>query len=128
MRTRLAVPFLGASSHRTRKERNETKNEVYAYYKAIKSVQPYINEGVPLEKLPKLPSRPEILGWLDRVERWGFPNPGTFLDQPVLFLAQIEGAEAGRKQALAEARGAAEDSVFRNAPAIGKSFNANPRV
>ena len=99
--------------------RDEADSDVYAYYQAIKSVQPYIDHGVPLEKLPKLPSRPEILDWLDRVERWGFPNPGTFLDQPVLFLAQIEGAQAGRKRAVEQQRMPDGDPIFKDAPAVG---------
>ena len=119
LRKRVAVPFLGESSRYAKTVKGETEKEVHAYYEAIKSAQPYLDNGVPLEKLKiKLPSRPNILDWLDRVERWGFPNPGTFLDQPVLFFAQIEGAIAGRKQAI-ETKQKAND-VFANAPSIMK--------
>lgn len=59
------------------------------------------------QKLPEkqrepvvFPKRPEVLEWLERVEKWGLPNPGTFLDQPMEFMADIEAANMGRDLAL----------------------------
>lgn len=44
------------------------------------------------------PERPDTLYWLTRVDAWGLPNPGTFLDQPAEFLADVEAARRGRDQ------------------------------
>jgi len=69
------------------------------------------------EKLPKkqqktviFPEQPDILGWLERVEKWGLPNPGTFLDQPMEFMADIEAAERGKSIAVRTLNGA--DNLF----------------
>jgi len=59
------------------------------------------------QKLPQkqrktvaFPDQPNVMEWLERVEKWGLPNPGTFLDQPMEFLADIEAAERGKSIAM----------------------------
>jgi hypothetical protein len=84
------------------------------------------------QKLPEkqrktvtFPDQPDVMEWLERVEKWGLPNPGTFLDQPMEFLADIEAAERGKSIAM-RTLGAAEnlfvpdidnfDLIFAGAP------------
>ena len=112
----VAIPSIARSHQWAAREREEARQTVQEYYERLKQAQPYVRLGVSLEKLtPKLPSRPPILDWLDRVERWGFPNPGTWLDQPILLLAQLEGAREGKEQALSEEESPTSD-VFSQAP------------
>ena len=45
------------------------------------------------------PSLPPLLVWVERVDRYGLPNPGTFLDQPADFMEDIEACKLGKQRA-----------------------------
>ena len=109
-------PFLDGLSKQAQREREETAKQVYEYYQSVKAAQPYLENNVPSDKLPPIKERPEILNWLVQIERWGLPDPGTWMDQPMLFLAQVEGAMNGKKRALDEAAATSTDWAFDNAP------------
>lgn len=42
--------------------------------------------------------KPQALYWLEWVERYGLPNNGGWLDQPFLFMQEIEAARVGRAE------------------------------
>lgn len=46
--------------------------------------------------MPEIPDKPPCLEALDKRERWGFPNPGTWLDQPLEYMEDLEAADAAR--------------------------------
>lgn len=64
--------------------------------KALESYQ--LQQLLPEGKRKQItfPERPELLEWLRRIELWGLPNTGTWLDQPEGFLLDIEAAMLGR--------------------------------
>jgi hypothetical protein len=47
-------------------------------------------------KVIPFPEMPQPLHWLNQVETWGLPNPGTWLDQPAEFMADLEAARMGQ--------------------------------
>jgi len=64
-----------------------------------------------------LPEHPEILDHLEKTEQWGFPNPGTWLDQPMEWLEDIEAAKAGRSRYRTRIQAEQErKDVFKSAP------------
>ena len=101
------------------------EEEVRPYIEAIKELGPYLKykELIPKEELNKLevPRKPEVLIWLDRVDKWGFLEPGTYLDQQVEFMDDLETARRIREMTLREKQGtgvsqAAIDRAFAEAP------------
>jgi hypothetical protein len=94
----LDVPFLD-EDYRLARDR-EIMDEVQGYLKAsAEALMDYeINRQlrVDLRKPVEFPEEPEVLTWLERVETWGLPNPGTWLDQPAEWLADVEAARRGR--------------------------------
>ena len=45
------------------------------------------------------PELPSLLVWMEQVDRYGLPNPGTFLDQPADFMEDIESCRLGKQRA-----------------------------
>jgi len=99
----MGVPFLndGSAAKRRRLRRSSRiASEVYGYLVFVADrLAPYAS--LPPEKLrqidlPEPPERPQTLEALEQVERFGLPNPGTWLDQPVSYLQDIEAARRGR--------------------------------
>jgi hypothetical protein len=93
------------------------------YLQAIEKIYPLLQmatSGLGLGKIKAdVPEVPLLLEELERVERWGLPNPGTWLDQPTEYMADLEAARLGRdsykpKQQLEQ--GMDQDSIFASAP------------
>jgi hypothetical protein len=76
---------------------------VRAYLESIDLALPYHQAGITTKDTPKVLPRPDILVWLDRVERWGLPLPGTWLQQPKNFMIDLEVAQK-------------EKQIYRNTP------------
>lgn len=100
--------------------------EVKAYLTSMREVMPklemYYAGTVPGIPLPDIEDAPGCLVELERVERWGFPNAGTWADQPADYIQDIESARVGREahKFISRAKSnitAAVDQVFANAPA-----------
>jgi len=116
----LAVPFL-AKEHQVRREIRSRKieQECYGYYAAIDKLRPIL-ENIhllpPGAKLPDLPEKPSSLEQWERVERWGFPNPGTWLDQPAEYMEDVEAARRGKERYVSEleARKQAQQDLSRS--------------
>lgn len=67
--------------------------------------------------LPKAPPVPPCLEELDRYDKFGFPNPGTWLDQPVDWFADVEAAKRGKWRSQQKQRRAVDASrIFSDAP------------
>jgi hypothetical protein len=97
--------------------------EVEAYMDYIENfVVPYASipqEVVDQMDLPEPPPVPSCLEELERSEKWGFPNEGSWMDQPCEWMADIEAAQRGRWKSQQKHR--TEDAsdprnIFRNAP------------
>jgi len=77
-------------------------NEVEQYLTFLKEkILPYAKLGgflPPNFKLPQPPPEPDCLDWLDKVDRWGFPVAGTWLDQPMEFMADLDAARMGKQR------------------------------
>lgn len=99
----MVLPFLaeGKPSLRRIVRTMQIAEEVEAYLDAVAKLAPYASlpegslRGV---KLPELPPRPDPMNWLDKMEAYGLPNPGTWLDQPAEFLEDMEGVRMGRQR------------------------------
>lgn len=104
----VALPFLEERKPRPARIRRTLRiaDEVQAYLDFIgEKIVPYARfVGVPGLDLPTPPPKPEPLDWLEKRERWGFPNPGTFLDQPMEWMEDLEGARIGRARHVNEQR------------------------
>jgi len=48
------------------------------------------------ESGPTIPDVPLLLLELEQVERWGLPNEGTWLDQPVEYMTDLESVRLAR--------------------------------
>jgi len=79
-----------------------------------------------MRKEVAFPELPETLHWLMKVEAWGLPNPGTFLDQPHRFMEDMDVAKQTRDTYRSEQAGLTFtdvpdidnfDMIFRDAPA-----------
>lgn len=67
--------------------------------------------------IPKAPPVPPCLEELERCEAWGFPNPGSWMDQPTEWMDDIEAAKRGRWRGRQKQRQAVDTrSLFANAP------------
>jgi len=66
--------------------------------------------------LPKAPPYPPCLEAFDSMERWGFPNPGTWMDQPVDWMEDVQAAELGRLRSRRKNTRPKTSAVFANAP------------
>lgn len=64
-------------------------NEVNLYLWAVEDPE-FNAKGEPI-----IPPKPEALYWMRWIERYGFPEPGGWLDQPFGFMYDIEAARAG---------------------------------
>jgi hypothetical protein len=64
------------------------------------------------------------LDHLDKVEKWGFPNPGTWMDQPKDYMDDLEAARHAlqeyktKKLETPEAKVAQQAITFADAPAF----------
>lgn len=47
-------------------------------------------------RLPELPMPSDCMIWSERIGRWGFPNPGTWMDQPKWFMEDMDAVERAR--------------------------------
>lgn len=94
--------------------------EVEAYLDAAAKLVPYASlpeDSLRGVKLPALPPRPDPMNWLDKVEAYGLPNPGTWLDQPCEFLEDMEGVRMGRQRYQRKQQpGLDKDIIFAGAP------------
>lgn len=119
----LAFPFV--EQHKPSLDRlkrsHQIAEEVEEYLRVVaQTIAPYIGiVGLAPEAIDysSLPERPEVLDHLEKTEQWGFPNSGTWLDQPLEWLEDIEAAKAGRSryQSRVEAEQRGKD-VFKSAP------------
>lgn len=121
------LPFLGQEARAARAQRSQAiADEVYQFFKALAAALPYLDakqQGVVLPenaKIPAVPATPEILEELDAVERWGLPNPGTWLDQSADYLEDIEAARRGRERYQEEQEG--------RTPTVSSKFDAFEHV
>lgn len=94
-------PFLSQQRLAERAERDRTiRDEVTAYLDAARALQVYEQTygqfGLRGVEKPEVPRIPPCLDWLAKIERWGLPNPGTWLDQPKDFWRDIEQARLAR--------------------------------
>jgi hypothetical protein len=97
----LGAPFLdvGHQAKRARRSAN-IRTEVYDYLVFVGTyLVPYA--GIPPAKLaslglPEPPPCPPLLDMLDRVDQYGLPNPGTWYDQPVDLLEDLDAVRAAR--------------------------------
>lgn len=110
----LAVPFLS----KPRAERLERTLAIFTeakdYLDRVAAALPYYEMRAVLPQntpLPKIPPKPLCLEALDKRERWGFPNPGTWLDQPKKYMEDLDAADAARAQFKAEQEQKAQQEV-----------------
>lgn len=98
--SRLVLPFLDEGERLARDR--EIVDEVVGYLKAASdALMDYeIQQQLPetMREDVEFPTMPDVLHWLGQVETWGLPNPGTWLDQPAEFLADVEAARRGRQR------------------------------
>jgi len=90
----------GPGEHRIERDK-EIEKEVRAYLEGIALVAPYLEhiDMIPKKELAKIkvPKKPEVLIWLEKVEKWGFMWPGTYLDQQIEFMEDIETVDRVRQ-------------------------------
>lgn len=95
----MVLPFL--DEERLARDK-EIVDEVIGYLEAGRNalVDYEINQQLPEGKREDVafPEMPDTLYWLGQVETWGLPNPGTWLDQPAEFMADIEAARRARQK------------------------------
>jgi len=92
----------GSITHFRAKRTQDIIDEVKQYYTKLATfwqAKEWRKTGlVPPKKqdeLPEEPDVPDVLLWLSRVNAYGLPNPGTFMDQPVDFMEDMEAARLG---------------------------------
>jgi len=88
---RLAFPFLADGPLQEQERYNQIADEAQAYYAAL------AGELIPGQE-DAASEMPEPVLWLTRVERYGLPCAGGFLDQPYHFMQDVEWARRGRAQ------------------------------
>lgn len=122
----LGTPFLGEAQVKVRKRRTQAiVKEAQAYLEAaaeaVRQEDKRALLGVETGPQVEYPVEPPLLRWLDRIEQWGLPLPGTFLQQPAEFLEDVEAARLGRElyrtQPQPEDKQVDFDRVFRGSPA-----------
>jgi len=95
----LDVPFLVSYSPERYERSEEIKREVREYLRQLKAALPLHQMASVLPqnaRLPELPMPPDCMIWSGRIERWGFPNPGTWMDQPKWFMEDMDAVERAR--------------------------------
>jgi len=99
----VGVPFLNDGSAARRRwliRSSKIANEVYEYLVFIADkLAPYASlspEKLRKISLPEPPEKPQTLGALEQVETFGLPNAGTWHDQPISFMRDVEAAKSGR--------------------------------
>jgi len=103
----LGVPFLVGISQERHKRSLAIQQEVFEYLEAVAAALPMLEmidilpEGTPR---PRVPVPPDCLEWEERVEKWGLPAQGTWLDQPKWFMEDLRAAGNGRARWQAEQR------------------------
>ena len=113
--SRLAVPFLS-------KPRAERQERTLAIFTAVKDYLDKIAAALPYYKMqgvlpqgtpmPNIPDKPSCLEALDKRERWGFPNPGTWLDQPLEYMEDLDAADAAKTRFRIEQEQKAEQETI----------------
>jgi len=120
----VAQPFLGESEHWVAEHQREVGEAVTAYLAKV------AGEPIPDREEEQLP---EPLLWLWRLEMYkevfgtSLPWPGGILDQPYLFLMELEAAHLARKEFISarEANAEAQSAEASDHPPIpigGKGF------
>ncbi|NIV30508.1 MAG: hypothetical protein GWN58_13720 [Anaerolineae bacterium] len=84
----LVGPFLADGFESPAERREAIADEVQWYLMA--------QEGMDLPPGIEPTEMPDCLVWLLRVERWGLPLPGGYLNQPEHFMRDLEAAAVGR--------------------------------
>ena len=77
----------------------EIADEVYQYLVDLKKIEPILANLhllPPSAKLPEIPDKPDCLSQHERQQRWGFSNPGTWMDQPFQYMDDTEAARKGK--------------------------------
>lgn len=98
----MALPFLRAEANvPERAARNgEIAREIEGYLDFVATrLAPYAHLDLETFKaldLPDPPERPPLLDVLDKVDKYGLPNPGSWFDQPSDWWADIEAARLGK--------------------------------
>jgi len=100
---RLGTPFLSEEDPRRELRDIQIFNETMDYLEEVAEYLDYANmaDQLPasaLATLPRAPERPEIFWWVDKIDRWGLPYPGTWFDQPKDFLDDIESVMLAKDQ------------------------------
>ena len=74
------------------------------------------------------PQLPLLLVWMEQVDRYGLPNPGTFLDQPEGFMEDIEACRLGKQRAekITRERNAEQMSVAEIQAKIKEVYEDTP--
>ena len=97
--SRLGIPFLVETSTDRYRRSLAIIQETAEYLEKLSTIIPLLEMADSLPQnmpRPKLPEPLECLEWVDRVEKWGLVNPGTFLDQPKWFMEDIRATNSGR--------------------------------
>lgn len=97
----MEAPFLGRALEAKREKRSRAiTEEILAYLRFVgEKIAPYANvslEVLETLNLPAPPPRPKLLDMIDMVDQYGLPNPGTWYDQPIAFMADLEAARTGK--------------------------------
>lgn len=94
----MGCPFVIEDGGERRYQRTlAIQKEVTDYLQSIDEARPYVQAGVPIKEIPKILPRPPILALVERIDRWGFPYPGTWLDQPYDLIMDYEAAQVARE-------------------------------
>ena len=122
----MALPFLGITIQVTRERRRRSqkiRKEITAYYAELERIYPLLqiarSELQIQESGPTIPDVPLLLIELETVERWGLPNPGSWMDQPCEYMADLESVRMARdvyKPAKAASVATDIDTIFASAP------------
>ena len=120
----LALPFLRAeetSPERVIRNR-DIAQEVEEYLDYVRTnLAPYAKldlETFSSLHLPDPPDRPPLLEILDSVDKYGLPNPGSWMDQPSDWWADVEAARLGKwRHEQKQVDEVKQSARFDNAPA-----------
>ena len=97
----MGTPFLGRHDNARDRRSAQIFGEVTTYLEEVTVYASYIKRSDQLppsakKHLPVAPDKPGLMWWIDKIERWGLPYSGTWMDQPREFLEDLEAALLAR--------------------------------
>jgi hypothetical protein len=128
----VGVPFLASLEeveHDAMMRELSVFSAVVEYLDKLDLVLPYyrLRESLPASSaIPDLPERPGILEITDQVKRYGWPNGGTWMDQPKDLLVVMQAVELAKSHHENKGKDAHPEITFGERMALDMAKDRDP--